>query len=178
MSVFVTAQWPSVPPRPTLPSRSPYARAIAKPRSPFARPRSALRRAPATPWPNEQPPARYRSPFAGLCAVSPGKFPKFPQLLQFSRRRRTFVQCQDTTQQLHLRMSRSAHLRAFGGPNGDAPRPRERPQRAQAVPPRPVSSFRPAPRLMYFGATFQKINCSNNASSDTTVHNAVSVSAS
>ena len=62
---------------------------------------------------------------------------------QFSRRRRTYALCQHSPQQLHLRMSRSAHLRTFGGANRAGPRPREPPQRAQAVHPRPVGSFQP-----------------------------------
>ena len=83
-----------------------------------------------------------------------------------SRRRRTYALCQNSTQQAQTTMSRSAHLRVFGGSSGAAPRPREPPQRAQGLLPRPVGGFRPefclrkifgppTQQLMHFLSTFQ-----------------------
>ena len=116
--------------------------------------------------PLRTPPARERAPFEGLCVFSPGISPKFPFHTPFSRRRRTYALCQNSTQQAQTTMSRSAHLRVFGGSSGAAPRPREPPQRAQGLLPRPVGGFRPefclrkifgppAQQLLHFLSTFQ-----------------------
>jgi len=144
ISVSRPPAWPAVSTAAPLPSARVVAVVVVLPRPTLARSRRAraAQRLPRRAL-TGSPPRDERAPFEGLCALSRGISPKFPFHTPFSRRRRTYALCQNSTQQAQTTMSRSAHLRLFGGSSGAAPRPREPPQRAQGLHPRPVGGFRP-----------------------------------
>ena len=56
---------------------------------------------------------RFRSRFEHVCGFSCGSISNLTELRIFSRRRRTYVQCQHSTQQAQTRMSRCANVCAL-----------------------------------------------------------------